>query len=71
MYAYSFQVAFTIIFGPVLRGLDILDNVLPKGDVFGLRKLFKDSIDVQTIFWESNGFLILASPHSLPGCRFP
>ncbi|KAM0253656.1 hypothetical protein ACHAQJ_007168 [Trichoderma viride] len=45
----------------VLRGLDILDNSLPSGDVFGLRKLFEDSIDVQTIFWESNGFLILAS----------
>ncbi|EHK17822.1 uncharacterized protein TRIVIDRAFT_136014, partial [Trichoderma virens Gv29-8] len=61
MYAYSFQVALTIIFGPVLRGLDIFDNSLPQWDVFYLRKLFKEIIDVQTIFWESNGFLIMAS----------
>ncbi|KAL6694281.1 hypothetical protein J3F84DRAFT_395948 [Trichoderma pleuroticola] len=61
MYAYSFQVALTIIFGPLLRGLDIFDNLLPLGDFFMLRKLFKESIDVQSIFWESNGFLIMAS----------
>ncbi|KAK0761620.1 hypothetical protein N5P37_006573 [Trichoderma harzianum] len=61
MYAYSFQVALTIIFGPLLRGLDIFENFLPSGDFFMLRKLFRESIDVQSIFWESNGFLILAS----------
>lgn len=61
MYAYSFQVALTIIFGPLLRGLDVFDHFLPSGDFFMLRKLFKESIDVQSIFWESNGFLILAS----------
>jgi hypothetical protein len=61
MYAYSFQVALTLIYGPIFRFVDIVIPRLPWKSRFRFRDLLKASIDIQITFWESNTFLILAS----------
>ena len=61
MYAYTFQVVLTLIFGPIFRTLHLVAPKLPWGSRLGVRDVIESSSDIQIVFWESNGFLIFAS----------
>ncbi len=61
MYAYTFQVVLTVLCGPIFRALYLLAPRLPWSSKLGFRDLIVSSIDIQIVFWESDGFLIFAS----------
>jgi hypothetical protein len=61
MYAYTFQVILTIVFGPLFRTSYLLVPRLSWARQLGLQEMIASSTDIQLIFWDSNGFIIFAS----------
>ncbi|KAH8900515.1 hypothetical protein GQ53DRAFT_776313 [Thozetella sp. PMI_491] len=61
MYAYSVQVALTILFGPIYKVIHHFLAHLTWEPRHGVRHLVNSCADIQIVFWESNTFIILAS----------
>jgi hypothetical protein len=61
MFAYSLQVAFTMLFGPIFHTIYLLTPYFPWKSRYNFRDIISSSVDLQIVFFEANGFLIFSS----------